>query len=262
MTNQKKTLLSATIITKNEEKRIARCLDSLKWCDEVIISDSSSEDKTEEIARAYPNVRFFTDGWKGYGAQKNLAASRASHRWIFNIDADEWCDKTLIRSIQHTLAENPQYDAYHVHRKNFLAGEEVRFSGWGDEPIIRLYNKEKTAFTESAVHEGIKTENTGDIPAGKLCHDGFENREAFMQKHLHYAELAAKEICKKNRKITLWDIYGRSFFTFIKYYFLKLGVLDGKNGYFLATAYTRYCYNKYCIAQHHLSTRGREHESR
>ncbi len=246
-------LLSVTIITKNEEKRIKRCLESLRWCKEIIISDSSSTDRTEEIATSYPNVRFFTDPWRGYGAQKNLAASRASHPWILNIDADEWCDEKLVKAIVRTLEKKPLHDAYSIVRKNYLAGKEVRFSGWGYEPIIRLYRKEETAFSEAKVHEGIEAASIGTITEGRLHHDGFDSREAFVKKHRHYAKLAAEEIAAKKRAISMIDIYGRPLFSFIKYYFLKAGFLDGSDGLFLAKTYAIYCYNKYTIAQQYIN---------
>ncbi|MBF0274894.1 MAG: glycosyltransferase family 2 protein [Nitrospinae bacterium] len=236
--------ITATIITLNEEKNIQRCLNSLKWCNEVVISDSFSSDKTKEIATRFKNVVFYEEKWHGYGKQKNIAASHAKNNWIFNIDSDEVCTPELATELQRIVSTNNPHNAYSVHRKNFIGNREIHFCGLGKEKIIRLYQKDKTAFSETNVHEGI-TEKAIENINQELLHYSFENYADFNKRQQKYAELAVLDMLEKGKKATLLDIYLRPVFTFVKIYFLRLGFLDGLTGLFIAKGYAQYTFLKY-----------------
>ena len=111
--------LSVTIITKNEEKNIGRCLASLKWADEIVVVDTNSTDRTVEICRQHTE-QIFGESWHGYGKQKNICAMHAKNRWILNIDADEVVTSASAEEIQKVLKEGPQYPAYQFPRKNYF----------------------------------------------------------------------------------------------------------------------------------------------
>ena len=111
--------LSVTIITKNEEKNIARCLESVKWADEIIVLDTSSTDRTVEICRQYTDQIFCVD-WHGYGKQKNLCADRTSNNWVLNIDSDEEISPEGAEEIQEVLRGDSKQPVYQFPRKNFL----------------------------------------------------------------------------------------------------------------------------------------------
>jgi len=236
--------ISATIITLNEEKNIQRCLESLSWCDEIIISDSHSTDKTKAIASTFKNIVFFEEDWYGYGKQKNIAADHAKNNWIFNIDSDEICTPELAAKLQKIIIEKNPLNAYSVIRKNFIAGKEICFCGLGKEKIIRFYQKDKTSFSETKVHEGVIEENFGDV-RGVLLHYSFDNQDDFTNRQKKYAALAAVDMFEKRKKASFSDIYLRPLFTFIKIYFFRLGFLDGSTGLFIAKGYAHYTFTKY-----------------
>ena len=131
--------LSVTIITKNEEKNIGRCLASLKWADEIVVVDTNSTDRTVEICRQHTE-QIFGESWHGYGKQKNICAMHAKNRWILNIDADEVVTSASAEEIQKVLKEGPQYPVYQFPRKNYFGDRWVRFGGWYPDQILRLYN--------------------------------------------------------------------------------------------------------------------------
>ncbi|MEE3252681.1 MAG: glycosyltransferase family 2 protein, partial [Nitrospinota bacterium] len=138
--------LSVTIITKNEEKNIGRCLESLKWADEIVVVDTNSADRTKEICRQHTS-QVFNEAWHGYGKQKNICAAHAKNNWILNIDSDEVVTLESAEEIQKILNEGPKYPLYHLPRKNFFGDRWVRFGGWYPDRILRLYDKEKIAFS-------------------------------------------------------------------------------------------------------------------
>jgi len=236
--------VSVTIITLNEEKNLVRCLDSLRWCDEVVVCDSFSTDRTKEIATSYENVTFFEEKWHGYGAQKNIAATRAKNNWIFNVDADEVCSPELSEAIRGIVSGDVAHNAFRAIRRNHFCGKRVHFCGLGSEEIIRLYRKDQTRFSETKVHEGILAESTG-LLEGDLFHYSFVTKNDFIERHKKYADLAAQDMQAKGRKCGVSDLYLRPLFTFFKVYVLKLGLLDGAIGFFLAKEYARYTYLKY-----------------
>ena len=121
--------LSVTIITKNEEKNIGRCLASLKWADEIVVVDTNSTDRTVEICRQHTE-QIFSESWHGYGKQKNICAMHAKNRWILNIDADEVVTSASAEEIQKVLKEGPQYPDYQFPRKNYFGDRWIRFGGW------------------------------------------------------------------------------------------------------------------------------------
>ena len=179
--------LSVTIITKNEEKNIGRCLESLKWADEIVVVDTSSTDRTVEICRQHTE-KIFSESWHGYGKQKNICAMHAKNRWILNIDADEVVTSTSAEEIQKVLKEGPQHSAYQFPRKNYFGDRWVRFGGWYPDQILRLYNKEKVSFSESQVHEKlVPSENAGYLK-NALMHYSYCNREAVSYTHLRAHE--------------------------------------------------------------------------
>src|SRR5215813_6272031 len=149
--------ISATIITYNEERNIARAVESLRCADEILVVDSGSSDRTVEIAEKL-GARVIDSPWPGYAKQKNFAGERASHDWILSIDADESLSEALEAEIWRLKKNGTEYDAYTMPRLAQYLGRWIRHSGWYPDRKIRLYDRRKATWVGDYVHESVKVE--------------------------------------------------------------------------------------------------------
>jgi glycosyltransferase involved in cell wall biosynthesis len=240
--------LSVIIIVYNEEKNIQRCLESVKWADEIVIVDGFSEDRTEEFCRNYTKS-FFQEKWNGFGRQKNICAEKATHKWILNIDADEVVSTELAEEIGCLLQSGPTYPLYKVPRKNFFGSRWIRFGGWYPDQISRLYDKTKIKFSESLVHEKLSPDDSFDILKAPLEHYSYADMEDYVGRQNRYSTLSAQQ--KKNQgKEGQWsDLLVRPPLAFLKIFFLKQGFREGALGFFLAVSASYYTFLKYAKTQ-------------
>ncbi len=236
--------ISVTIITKNEEKNIGRCLESLKWADEIVVVDTESDDRTVEICKQYTG-QVFNESWHGYGKQKNICAQKAQNRWVLNIDADEVVTPESAEEIQKVLKGEPKYPVYHLPRKNYFGDRWVRFGGWYPDRILRLYNKEKVSFSETQVHERLTPDDNAGSLKNALIHYSYANREDYIQRQERYSTLYAEEKIAKGFRANWTHLYLRPSFAFFKNYILKQGFMDGSLGLFLAQSAASYTHQKY-----------------
>lgn len=224
--------ISAVIITLNEEKNIERCLKSLSFADEIIVVDSHSTDKTKEIARRFTDKIFEVD-WEGFGKTKELARQKASHSWIFSIDADEEVAPKLKEEILQAVHNN-FYSGYFIPRKSNFLGKWIYHSGWYPDYVLRLFQKEGGKFDEALVHEQVRIQGTTAYLNNPLLHYTYPNLKNYFEKLKRYTTLAAQQLHKRNVRAYPWDLIFRPPATFIKMYLLKLGFLDGWQGLVLA----------------------------
>ncbi len=237
--------ISATIITKNEEQNIGRCLESVAWCDEIIVVDQFSNDKTADIVRQ-TGAQVYQESWKGYAAQKNSAIAKAAGDWIFSIDADERVPPALKREIKKILADNnSEYNGFYIARKNFFTGKWIRHSGWFPDYNLRLFRRNKGKFPERTVHEHIVLEGKASYLVNALEHKTYRSVADFLARLDTYSGLAADEIRNKPRWTRYHNLTLRPFFTFFSMYILQKGILDGQRGFFLAVSYAYYTFLKY-----------------
>lgn len=224
--------LSVTIITKNEEKNIARCLNSVAWTDEIIVVDTGSTDRTIEICKNY-NCQIFKTDWKGFGPAKKLAVYYATYDWILSIDADEEVTEALKIQIQHIL-QNPQYNGYKIKRAAFYLGKLIRHCGWNRDYPLRLFNRNFGNFNENIVHESVKIEG----PIGKIeqsfLHDTYPTIQLHIAKMNDYAALGARQLFDKGKSSSIMGSIIRGVFKFLKMYLFQAGFLDGKTGLVLS----------------------------
>ena len=235
--------ISATVITLNEERNIADCLASLAWTDEIIVVDSGSTDRTEELCRTHPKVKFFTQEWHGYGKQKNRAAELATHDWILNLDADERITPELRQSIE--CADAKTFTAAAMARENYFGKRWIKHCGWYPDYTTRLYDRRKCAFSERVVHECLEHDGQVKTLAGNLQHFTYADISDYLQRMDRYSTLAAAEMHKSGTTIGSPGLIVKPLATFIKMYFIRKGFLEGFFGLVLSMLYAQYTFCKY-----------------
>ena len=240
--------ISSITIAKNEEANIAKCIESLRECvDEIIVLvDGESSDNTFDIVKSYPNLKYQIVKWMGYSKTKQYGVSLCSNDWILWIDADEVITKELSKGLIKFKTSSPNCTAYSIPRKAFFLGRWIKHSGWYPGRVTRLFNKHEVKFSENDVHEYLLV--SGEI--GKLNSDlehyTDPNIQHYFQKFNRYTSLAAEELVKRGKSFTMIDILLRPIVIFVKMYFLKLGFLDGIQGFMLAVFSSAYVFTKYC----------------
>ncbi len=223
--------LSVIITTYNEEDNISGVLESVRWSDEIIVVDSFSVDNTVAIAKNYTG-KILQREYKGPADQKNWAIPQAGHRWVLILDADERVTLELQKEIQNLLmTEKIPCDAYWIGRENHFMKKKIRYSGWQNDAVIRLINRDKCRYNHLQVHEEIETQG---IKVGylknKLVHYTYKNIDHFLAKMQRYALWSAKDHQHQTPTITIFHLLIKPFFRFFKHFILKKGFLDGKIG--------------------------------
>ena len=237
--------ISVAIITKNEEKNISFALGSCNKLDEIIVLDGNSTDKTSMIASAY-GARVATQSWLGFGRQKNKAVSLTTNEWVFSLDSDESMSEELLQSIL-TASLTDKTIAFAIKRQSYFLGKKIRFSGWQNDWVLRLFNKRSCQFEETEVHEKIVGFSRVKKLKGVLYHHPYKTKDQVESKIINYSLLGAirriKE--KKPRKIPVFP----AVWAFIKTFVIQLGFCDGIAGWQLASMNFRYTFRKYKIQQ-------------
>ncbi len=150
--------ISALVTTYNEERHIADCLASLDWCDEVLVVDSFSTDRTPEIVRGCERARFVQRTYYGSASQKNWAMDQTRNEWVLILDADERCTPELRAEIEALFqGGEPDQDAYTIKRRVFFLGKVIRFSGWQHDRVVRLLRRDAGRYPNRRVHADMLT---------------------------------------------------------------------------------------------------------
>lgn len=228
MTEQK-IPLSVAIITKNEEKKLPDCLKSVSFADDIVVVDSGSTDRTLEIAKEF-GCRVFVEKWKGYGPQKNSAIDKCKHEWVLILDADERIPQETMQKIIEIM-ENPTVDACSFPRKNYFHGRWIKSSGWWPDRVVRLFKKSKGRITDSLVHESVIVNGTIKKANTPIIHYPVENLNDMISKINLYSSLGAEELFKKGKRTSIFMAFLKGFVAFLKLYFLRLGFLEGFEGF-------------------------------
>jgi glycosyltransferase involved in cell wall biosynthesis len=237
-------MITVTILTKNCQDTLGATMESLQRFPEVLIFDSGSTDSTLRIASQFPNVRIINGVFTGFGSTHNAASSHAIHDWILSVDSDEILTQELVEEI-FRLDLNPSL-VYQIGRKNYFNGKWVRWcGGWHPDPVVRLYNRTITRFTDDAVHEKVIVENLQLASLSyPLLHTPYRCMEDFLSKMQMYSSLFAKQNRgKKHSSIGKAIIHG--WFAFIKSYLFKKGFLGGKEGFIISIYNAHTAFYKY-----------------
>lgn len=232
--------LSVYIMTYNEEAKIADCLESVKWADEIVVMDSFSKDRTVEICRRYTD-KIVQNEFVGFGKLRNIALEHCSYDWVLSIDADERATEELKNEVYEKLQQGPDADAYFVPRKSHFLGYWVRHCGWyPDYRQPQFFNKNKFKYREQMVHEGFELNGRIGHLKGHALQFPFLNLEQFLKKMDRYSSLRAEEMAKEGRKFSVVQLVTHPLAMFWRMYVQKLGFLDGKEGFILSLLYGYY----------------------
>jgi glycosyltransferase involved in cell wall biosynthesis len=227
--------LSVILITKNEEKHLQACLESVRFADEIIVVDSGSTDRTVEIAQRFGAKVSQTSDWPGFGPQKNRALALATQPWVLSIDADERVTPELQAEIVQVMGAN-QYQAFEIPRLSNFCGKPIRHSGWWPDYVLRLFKREAGRFTDAPVHEKVETQVSVAKLKFWLLHDPYENLDALITKINRYSGEAAAAMAARGKRVGIPGLLGHSIWTFIRIYLIRRGFLDGRHGFVLAVA--------------------------
>ena len=235
--------LSVIIITKNEAHNIRRCLESIKWANEIIIVDSGSQDNTVTICREYTDNILETD-WAGYGPQKNRALALATKDWVLSLDADEQVSPALKLKIDKILQAPERFVAYRVKRPVVFLHKIIKYA-CGADNTVRLFKRGCARFTDDIVHETIKVDGKVGKINEPIFHYSFANVAAVLEKMNKYTTLVAKQRATAGKKGSIFKAITHAIWMFIKVYLLKAGFLDGRAGFILSVTFAEGAYYRY-----------------
>lgn len=241
--------ISATIITFNEERNVARAIESLRCCDEILVLDSGSNDRTAEIATKL-GARVVEASWHGYAAQKNIAAELAANDWVLSLDADESLSEALEAEIWQIKKNGPKFDGYTFPRLAQYLGRWILHSGWYPDRKVRLFNKHKAQWIGEFVHESVTVQGPIGHLKSNLLHFTCSSLSEHVRSINNYTTLAAQELVSGGQNASFARLLFDPLWTFLRIYVLNRGFLDGVEG--LAIAYMAAFYNfvKYSKALH------------
>lgn len=245
-------LLSVTVITKNEAHRIARCLHSVAFADEIVVLDSGSTDDTMAIARGLGARVSATADWPGFGRQKNRALDLARGAWVLSIDADEEVTPALRDAILAVVRADPAAEAdgpagYWITRSSSFCGRPIRHGDWRNDRVLRLFRRARARFTDDVVHERVDCPPPHGRLDGLLLHDSVDSMADAIEKTERYARLGAEKLRARGRG-GLVSAALHAAWTFFRGYFVRGGFLDGRAGVTIAALNARGTWLRYRLA--------------
>jgi glycosyltransferase involved in cell wall biosynthesis len=223
--------LSVIIICRDEADQIARCLESVRFADEIVVLDSGSTDGTTDVARRHtPHV--FHQPWLGFGPQKNAAIDRCTGEWVLAIDCDEHVDPTLADAVRTAIAGASGHAGFRVRRRSTLLGRPVRFGDWMRDRPLRLFRRDAGRFSDDAVHERLLLQGSEGLLPGILHHHPFQSLHAMVETMNRYSDLSADMPGRTGSPPAVALL--RAIGAFVRGYVLKGGFLDGAAGLLVA----------------------------
>jgi glycosyltransferase involved in cell wall biosynthesis len=235
--------ISALITTFNEERHIGACIESLLWCDEVLVVDSFSTDRTPEISRGYDRVRFVQRTYHGSASQKNWAIDQTKNEWILIFDADERCTPALRDEILALFARGePEHETYTIDRRCFFLGKPIRFSGWQHDRVVRLLRRGAGRYPNRRVHADMVTRGEAPVLRNYMLHYMVDDFVEYASRIQRYSWWGAAQSWRDGKRSGPAEVFGRSVWRFLRTYLLQGGIFDGMRGlvFCLIQAYGTY----------------------
>ena len=236
--------ITALAITFNEEENVKRYVESLSFADEIIFVDSLSTDNTVAIAKEM-GVTVIQNKFKDFSTQRNFAISQAKNDWITFFDLDEIVTSELEEEIKSVVTSDNQNVAYFVKRNFFFLGKRIKYGGWQNDKVIRVFNKNYCKYNGNLVHEVVSA--NGKVSFLKNCvnHYSYKDFDNYNNKLNHYSKLQAETLYLKNKKPNVYHFLFRPLYRFFWQYIYRLGILDGKQGYILAYVHSFSVFKRY-----------------
>ena len=238
--------ISAVIIAHNEAESIARALGSLSCADELLVVDSGSTDATQEIAAGL-HARVLAHSWPGYAAQKNYALEQARYDWILSLDADEELDPRAQAAVRAWKTSGPRANvaAYRFARRARFLGRWIRHAGWYPDYKVRLFDRRHGRWEGAYVHEAVQVTGLVETLPGEILHYTCDSLDEFEKRIEGYAELGAREMFERGERPGALLRLLAPPWRFVHAYVLRLGFLDGHQGFLIARTEAHYVRKKF-----------------
>ena len=239
--------LTVALIVKNEELNLAKCLETVKWADEIVVLDAGSSDKTIEIAKQYTDKVYINADWQGYGVQRQRLQEYVMTDWILMLDADERLTTELTSEIKKAITLDNKNTVYALPRLSWCFGDFIRHSGWYPDYVTRLYAKDTAQYSSQLVHEKLEYSNSVNMNKlkGDLLHYTYRDLEHYLVKSAGYASAWAEQREQRGKSSSLLQGFLHGVACFLKMYVFRFGFLDGRQGLLLAMLSAHSTFAKY-----------------
>ena len=237
--------LSAIVIAKDNERTIARCIESLSFADEIVVVDSGSTDATPEICRSLGARVHVTEDWPGHGPQKNRALDLATGDWVLSVDSDEWVTPELRGEIAAVLRSPGECRGYAMPRCSSFCGREMKHSGWWPDYVLRLFRRDSGRFTDDHTHERLVVDGGIGKLKAPLMHEAIVTLDQMLLKMNAYSTASAHMKLDSGGHGGILRGIAHGLWAFLRTYVLRLGFLDGRAGFLLAVANAEGSYYRY-----------------
>jgi glycosyltransferase involved in cell wall biosynthesis len=249
--------LSAVVVCGDEEANIADCLESVRWCDEIVVVDSLSHDRTPEIARRFTE-RVISRPWAGYVAQKQFALEQATGDWVLSLDADERCTPELRDALRDALAgtETAGVAGFEVRRHVFYLGRWIDHGGWYPDWKLRVVRRGRARWTGTDPHDRLEADGPVRRLAADLVHLTYRDFAQQLRTVDHFSEVVAEGWLKEGRRFSLLDALFHPPAKFLECYVWKRGFLDGWPGFVIAATSAFYIFARQVKLREKARARG------
>jgi glycosyltransferase involved in cell wall biosynthesis len=236
--------LSAVLIAQNEEAKLKGALESVGFCDEIVVVDSGSTDRTREIAEQAGARVIVNAPWPGFVAQRNFAVDAARHDWILALDADERVTPALRAEIEALRGAGFQEAAYRIPRVAFYMGRFIRGTDWYPDPQVRLFDRRRARWQGQLVHESVKVSGAVGRLRSDMEHFPYDDVSAHMRKIDSYTTLWARQARDAGRQTGALDLTVAPAWAFLRNYLVKGGLRFGAAGFTVSTLNAYYTFVK------------------
>lgn len=236
--------ITAAIITLNEELNIGRCLDSVQWCDQILVVDSFSTDRTVEICRAR-GARVVQRKWNGINEQRQFCLSQIDTEWVLALDADERATPELRAEIEGLLNTTPDHDGFLIPRHTFYLGRWINHGGWYPDYKLRCFRRERGRYCGHDPHDHCVIDGPPGKFRGEIQHYTYRSYAAQLRQINSFSDTAAADWLRAGHRYTFWRLMLRPMGKFLETYLLKRGFLDGLPGLVIAISSAFYMFVKY-----------------
>lgn len=237
--------ITGVVITLNEADNIIACLHSLaKVCDELVVVDSGSSDATCELAEK-GDARVIHQPYLGDGPQKNVGPNHATNRWVLSLDADERLTDSAIAAIQTLDLDNTRHDGFALRRRNHLGSRWIKTCGWYPDYCIRLFDRDRTGFSDSQQHASVQARQPGRLEADLVHYSFSDLGELFTKAGGRFSKRAAKIMYRRGKRATSWSPFLHGTSAFIRKFLFQKGFTAGVDGLSISLSAAVNSYLKY-----------------